>query len=106
MVQGALKGKDESEKVGVPRGHPGERGPWGQEEEGCTEERVQEGGVALVCRTHLGGVRVSRVSCSLFWEGRPHGLAALSVWWFRSWTKGALGDLPVAALLSSDRQVA
>ena len=54
MVQGALKGKDESGKVGVPRGHPGERGPWGQEEEGCTEERVQEGGGGTSLQNTLG----------------------------------------------------
>ena len=70
MEQGALQRKDESGKVGAPRGHPGERNPQRQEEEGCIEEKVQDVGVALV----------SGVSCFVCWEERPRGLAAVSVW--------------------------
>lgn len=80
MEQGALQGKDESGKVGVPRGHPGEWNPQRQEEGGCIEERVQAMGVALVYGTHMSGIRVSGVSCFVCWEERPRGLAAVSVW--------------------------
>lgn len=42
MMQGALKGKDESVNVGVPRGHPGEQGPWYRKREDHMEERAQK----------------------------------------------------------------
>ena len=37
-------------------------------------------GVALAYGTHMSGITVSGVSCFVFCEERPRGLAAVSVW--------------------------